>query len=229
MKRTFITSIILFFTCYSVLAAGLERHNKQDDFYDVADIQVTKVDADDAEMLLMQRDGMGLGDIIDAAEKLIAFGTKVWEIIKAGEPNAELSLAKPISVLPYKKDDLSAYTEMYSWTAPAVSSYLVEFKNVYGNVLVSFRYNVAFQYNGTMEGKGRYITGLKVNASSVYVMWGVSFDATSELQSISNRGTMENPVAGATMVLSYKVGTAFSKVSETQSFHMTGLGEFITY
>jgi hypothetical protein len=210
-----------------------------DDYYAIKNISVKKIEnAGDSlvggEFVVPLKNDIAskafdLGDFISKGEKLIAFGTKVWEIVKKGEPNLDLKLAKPISVMPNVQGENIAFSELESWSAPKVNSYFIEMKNLYGVALVSFRYNVAFQSNGTLKGKGRYITGLQVSATSVAVQWGVSFDAVSSLDSISNRGTSDDPVAGATMSLTYKTGTVFSKVVQTQNFHMTGSGEFMTY
>ncbi len=211
-----------------------------DDYYAIKSISVKKIEnpADslaggDFTFPLKTMDpavmNFDLGDWISKGERLIAFGTKVWEIVKKGEPNLDLKLAKPISVMPNVVGENISFSELDSWSAPKVNSYFIEMKNMYGVALVSFRYNIAFQSNGTLNGKGKYITGLQVSATSVAVQWGVSFDAVSSLDSISNRGTSDDPVAGATMSLTYKTGTVFSKVVQTQNFHMTGSGEFMTY
>lgn len=228
MKGTFITLLMILMSANFALEGD---QTTVDDYYQVSEITMSKVDGDFENYVYAQKtvEARSLGDFITATEKLIALGTKVWEIVKAGEPNLNLTLAKPISILPNNGSAAEAFSELDSWSAPKVNSYFIEFKNVYGVALVSFRYNVAFQYNGSLNGKGRYITGLQVNASSVNVVWGVSFDATSELQSISNRGSKEDPIAGVTMNLTYKVGTFLSKVVQTQSFHMAGDGEFTAY
>lgn len=222
------------------VASAYQNHNIElDDYYAIKSVSIKKI-SNAADSLAggdfaiplnpnIAMKAFDLGDFITKGERLIAFGTKVWEIVKKGEPNLELKLAKPISVMPNDQGENVAFTELESWSAPQVNSYFIEMKNMYGIALVSFKYNVAFQSNGSLNGNGKYITGLQVSATSVSVQWGVSFDAVSSLDSISNRGTFDDPIAGATMSLTYKTSTVFSKNVQTQKFHMTGSGEFMTY
>lgn len=202
----------------------------------VDNISVTQIDNNEQALAIENELWMksmatvaSIGEIIAIGEKLIAFGTKIWKIIENGKPSATIALAKPISVLPRSKSDDLAFYEMTGWSAPVVATYKFEAKNIYGSILASFEYTVAFQGEGSYGGVGQYVTGLQVNASSVYVKWGVTFNVDSELMTIMNRGTEDDPIAGATIKVNYSFSTAFSELRKSQSFHVTGAKEIVVY
>ncbi|MEC7275279.1 MAG: hypothetical protein VXV96_03080 [Bdellovibrionota bacterium] len=168
-----------------------------------------------------------LGTWIMNAEKLIAFGTKVWEIIKKGKPVTNINMGQPISVLPETEDARFAFTQMGGWAAPRARKYRVAYKNGFGMNVISFDYIVYFQYGGNYEGKGQYLTGVTVRAASVAVSWGFEFNASSGLETISNRGSVANPIAGATVKIDYKASSVFREISSSESFHVAGNGEII--
>lgn len=170
-----------------------------------------------------------LGSVIAAGNKLIAFGTKVWTIIKKGKPVVSVDMGKPISILPKSDDPNEAFLQMENWSAPKAKRYRVEYKNMLGMAVIAFDYTVQFQYNGQYDGTGKYVTGLQVNASNVAVSWGYTFDASSELRSISNRGRLDNPIAAGTIQINYHASTVLRDISSTETFHVTGTGEVLKY
>lgn len=170
-----------------------------------------------------------LGSIIAAANQLIAFGTKVWEIIKKGKPVVNVDMGKPISILPKSDDPNVAFLQMENWSAPKAKRYRVEYKNMLGMSVIAFDYTVQFQYNGQYDGTGKYVTGLQVTASNVAVSWGFQFDASSELMSISNRGRLDNPIAAGTVQINYHASSVLRDISSAETFHVTGTGEVLKY
>ena len=110
-----------------------------------------------------------IGSVIMVVNKLLALGTKIWDIVKKGKPVVTTRFATPISVLPKSKDPNTTFYDMENWSAPSFKRYRVEFKNLFGMTVIGFTYNVQFQHSGTYEGKGKYITGLTVSASDLAV------------------------------------------------------------
>ncbi len=170
-----------------------------------------------------------LGTWIMNLEKLIAFGTKVWEIVKKGRPVVNVNMAKPISVLPVTEDPRASFSQMSNWSAPKAARYRVEYKNGFGSKVISFDYTVYFQHGGQFNNKGQYLTGVTVKASNVAVSWGFQFDASSELETISNRGSLDDPNAGATINIDYKASSVFRDITSSESFHVTGSGEILKF
>lgn len=212
---------------------GLHDKSDFDRYFSVETVEVTPLDQDQvARTEGPWRDAGyaksgGLGEIVMIVDQLIALGRQIWPIIEAGRPVVNTNFAPAISVLP-RTDESPDNVAMYlmdSWAAPRQQSYLVEYKNGFGSAVISFTYTVSYQYNGQYEGKGRYLTGLDVAASQIRVSWGFSFDANSSLVNISNRGTRDEPIASATVRISYKAQSFLSNIQSTESFHVTGDGQ----
>ncbi len=52
-------------------------------------------------------------------------------------------------------------------------------------------------------------------------------DASSVINNVANHGTKENPVAGVTMQMGFKVKTLFQHLENTLSYHVTGDGKLL--
>lgn len=160
---------------------------------------------------------------------LLAIGKKIWPIIVAGQPVITTTgLIPALSVIPYfeSTNTRAELKEMAGWSPPKAFSYRVSYKNRYKNEVIGFTYTVFFQYNGSYKGNGKYITSLKIQASEVYASWGFNFDAASELISVANVGTTENPVASAIVQVFYKGKGPFNEIRNAHSFFLDGNGSF---
>lgn len=202
-------------------------YDKLDDpYFEIAEVSVTEIEgvekSNEEELIAANKD---LGATIAIADRLIAFGTKVWSIIKKGEPVSNVNFAQPISIIPESFEMSDSFHKMNGWSAPKSRRYKIDYKNRLGMKVISFEYALRFQFNGEYEGKGNYITGLTVSASNVSVAWGFKINANSELVSISNRGTADSPIAAATMRVQYNVDSVFRKNSTVEEFHVTGEGK----
>ena len=101
---------------------------------------------------------------------------------------------------------------------PKSRSYKVVYKNLYGFEVVSFVYTVHFQYGGSYEGAGKYLTGVIVSATDLYVSWGYEFSAQTEVLSIANLGTLEDPVASLSLRLNWVVKTVLVENRSSKIF-----------
>jgi hypothetical protein len=168
----------------------------------------------------------GFETVIMVVDKLIAIGEKFAPIVKAGKAVVKNNPMSPISVLP--RTDLKDFAvyDMGQWSIPVSRHYKISYKNGWGAEVVSFVYSVSFQFNGRANGKGRYLTGVRASATSIVIGWGFDLDASSQLIQISNVGTQENVVAGATLEMTYTVKNWLSTITTAESFHLTGDGQF---
>lgn len=193
----------------------------------IVSVEVEELAQESVDVFDEKRD-KNLGQVILVVDQLLALGKKIWPIIKAGKPVLQTNFAPTISVLPKSENlstnDLSFY-EMENWSAPTQKSYRVAFKNGWGSEVISFVYTVAFQYNGSYQGSGRYITGLDVRASQISVSWGFEFNADSMLVNIANLGTKEDPIASATVRISYTAQSFLRTIQTSESFHVSGDGQ----
>lgn len=205
-----------------------------EDYFVVQKVTVTEIETDptiqqEMENELLNRNEKNLGQVIMTIDKLIALGKKLWAIIEAGRPVLTSNQMNAISVLPKTDDPDFTFSQMEGWSAPKAKTYRVEYTNLFGMKVIAFDYTTLFQYAGKYEGKGSYLTGVSVRASNISVAWGFSFDATSKLVNITNRGSKSNPLAGATLQIDYKASSVMRTISTSESFHVTGKGEVLKY
>jgi hypothetical protein len=167
-----------------------------------------------------------IGEVISIIDGIIAIGQKIWPIIDAGRPVINTKLGSAISIIPHMEGENGVLNLMANWSLPVIKSYRVSFKNSLGGEVVGFTYSIVFQYNGNLNGVGKYIASLKVQASQIYAAWGFSFDALSELNGISNIGTKESPIAGGIIQVSFNVKGLLNETRGSQSFFVDGNGHF---
>ncbi len=168
-----------------------------------------------------------IGQVIGVVDSLIALGKKIYPIIEAGKP--VLSSELPVThVLPKLENEVNDFdltlSMMENWQMPKSRSYKVVYENIYGMEVISFTFTVHFQYGGSYDGKGKYLTGVFVSATELFVAWGFEFSASTEVVSITNHGTLANPVAGLSLKLSWAAKTIVTESQSSKVFHVTGNG-----
>lgn len=165
-------------------------------------------------------------NVLMIIDKLIAVGQKITAIIKEGKSIVNNNPMAAISVLPRSELKDPVVHEMGGWTIPVSKRYKISFQNGFGVEVVSFVYSVSFQYNGSTNGKGKYLAGVRASARQIDISWGFDIDASSQLIQISNVGSQENVVAGATLEMTYTVKSWAKSITTSNSFHVTGDGRF---
>lgn len=165
------------------------------------------------------------GKIIATGRELVALGEDIYRLVVKGKPQNITSYA-PVSIIPKFGDSYVDIFDTENWSAPRKNTYEINYKNLYGMTVVKFRYSVIYSYGGTYNGKGAYITGAHMVPDSVMTSWGFTFSATMKLNSLTNLGTKERPVAGAVLAMEYTVETILQASLETDSYYITGRGGF---
>jgi hypothetical protein len=166
-----------------------------------------------------------IGETIAIGKEIIAFGKQVYEIVNAGRPVLNTSFA-PISVLPFDRADNKAVSpfDVTHWQGPKSQKYKVTYKNGFGMHVVDFSFNVNMSYAGLYNCKGAYITNAQIVPEFVNVAWGYGFDAKMVFVGITNVGDDENPIAGLTVNLDYRVYTVIKEERKALTFFLTGEG-----
>lgn len=165
-----------------------------------------------------------LDGVIMVLDKLVAIGEKIIPTIEKGRAVVTNNPMAAISVLPLSENKDPVVHDMGGWSIPVAKHYNISFKNGMGTEVVSFVYSISYQYGGSQNGKGKYLTGIRASARKISVDWGFDLDATSQLIQISNVGTQANVVAGATLEMTYTVKNWTRLITNSVSFHITGEG-----
>jgi hypothetical protein len=217
----------------SFLASANPSVDSNDPYYEISDVVVEVVESSDENVqnnkpfVLKNSPGPGseVGDVISVLREIIAFGKEIYKIVEAGKPVINTNYA-PISVLPLETEFGKDITPMKlsKWRAPKFVKFKVTYKNGYGAEVVSFTYNVNMSYGGQFKGKGAFITNAQIVPENVTVAWGYTFNAKMSLVGLTNIGTDEEPIAGATLVLSYSVSTLIKEDRNNMTIFIAGDG-----
>lgn len=170
---------------------------------------------------------LGLDSVSQILDQFIVVGKKVWTIVESNRPIVNQSFTPSFSILPKElmNDLSSAFYLMENWSLPKSEIYEVAYTNLLGIDVVKFRYAVIMNYGGSYNGKGNYLTGVKVVPVDIDCVWGYSLDATSELVSTINLGSNDFPIVGVTLRIGHRVKTAFKDEEINHVFSISGRGE----
>lgn len=166
-----------------------------------------------------------LDGIIMVIDKLVAIGQKIIPTIKEGRAVVTNNPMASVSVLPRSENKDPVVHDMGGWSIPVSKHYKIAYNNGFGSEVVSFVYSISYQYNGSQDGKGKYLAGIRASARNITISWGFDLDASSQLLQISNVGTQQNVVAGATLEMTYTVKNWTRTITTSTSFHVTGDGK----
>jgi hypothetical protein len=116
--------------------------------------------------------------------------------------------------------------ELQSWRSPPAShSFTVTVYNRLKQRVLQFTYALQFTFGGSLDGKGAYLDRVTVIPSRISVAWGFVFNASVQIASVHNLGTRDDPIAAAHVELHYRL-TGLNVVERTESFHVTGDGQY---
>ncbi len=169
-----------------------------------------------------------IGKVIAVGKELVALGEDVYKLLDKGRPVVQTDHA-PISVLPKIGDKTVDVFELENWSMPKTKKFKITYKNGFGSTVVRFDYLVIATTGGTYNGKGAYLTGVQIIPSNIHVSFGFDLSAVMKLQSLSNQGTKLSPIAGAVMVLKYRVGNMLGMNESNDTVFVNGNGVIQTY
>ncbi len=165
-----------------------------------------------------------LDGVIMVVDKLIAIGQKIMPTIEKGRAVVTNNPMAAVSVLPRLDTKDPVVHDMGGWSIPVTKHYKISYSNGFNSEVVSFVYSITYQHGGTYGGKGKYLTGIRASARSINIAWGFDLDASSQLLQISNVGSADNVVAGATIEISYTVKNWTRTITTNESFFVAGDG-----
>ncbi|MBL7666017.1 MAG: hypothetical protein JNM93_12855 [Bacteriovoracaceae bacterium] len=172
----------------------------------------------------------GYGDVIGMARNLVALGREIYELVKLGQPVIQSDFPA-ISVMPLinKSDPASVILDTAGWSFPEMKEYSLDIKSKMGTKAIGVKFQILYSYGGSYLDKGKYLTGVQIIPSDVFVDYGFELNSTFRLQSIQNHGSVADPIAGALVTLQYKGGSMFKKFEKNIVIHVTGDGKYKMY
>ncbi len=157
-----------------------------------------------------------------ALDQIINMGKKIWTLVEANRPVVNLNFDSA-NAFPLGVQDAN---DLEGWKTPFARAYRTTYENLYGVTVVDYTYQVMYTYGGTLNGFGRYIANAQIVPANLHVSWGYTFNASAKVQIVTNSGTKDNPVASMQLSQHWGLDTAISHEENTNTFYMTGAGEF---
>lgn len=215
MKQLLVISALLLLSSVSVAKSSTE----------IQSIRVYEQSLKDRLEIHSVIDPAQIGAVIAVGRELVALGEGVYNLVQKGKPTSVGTYA-PIHVLP--KDPLTNQQidpfDLETVADPVVKKYTVELRTSKNRLVYAFDFLLTFQPGGSYDGKGKYILNALV-IPKMNVAYGKDFTATMKLQGISNKGTKKNPIASATLTLSYSIGAVTNAISDVTLITIDGLGK----
>ncbi|MDE2314504.1 MAG: hypothetical protein KGL04_10085 [Elusimicrobia bacterium] len=161
-------------------------------------------------------------DAIPELSDIINLGLKIWSIIEKNKPVVDIT-TQYASALP---KDLSQWSDLQGWHAPAGNVYRLTANNLYGARVIDVTFEVLRSYGGNYNGMGRYLTEATIEPLKVNVDWGYKFSLAANIpdSGIINVGTSKNPIAGMTLEASWRIDTALKTSAGRAVYYLQGDG-----
>ncbi|MBC7465388.1 MAG: hypothetical protein H7256_05295 [Bdellovibrio sp.] len=153
-------------------------------------------------------------------DKVINIGSKVWNVVEKGQPVQNYQNVAA-SALP---QNLADWTQLENWKDPQTKVIKVSYKNYFGYEVVNFTYRVTVVAGGSYRGVGQYIRYAAVEPVAMTTSYLYTFDAKASVDSVYNKGTAADPLAGMILNVRWDVSTVISKGHGSHQFYLDGAG-----
>lgn len=152
-------------------------------------------------------------------DTLVNAGKAIWSIVESGKPSSQIQ-----SNFAYGIPHYVEWQSLDGWKAPVARDFDFAYKNFLGMETVKFTYRIHYTYGGRYKGNGQYLTNVTVKAAKVYLFWGSKLSANAEVPSVMNVGTIEDPIAGMMLLISWQASSLFSHFEDSMSYFIRGEG-----
>jgi hypothetical protein len=164
----------------------------------------------------------GIGQVTGAINQIVNTGKAIWAIIEANKPVSNVS-TDIANAIPQAS---STWDSLEGWSAPQTHLFHVNYKNGFGKDVIDFTYRVIYIYAGNVGGKGHFLNGVAIVPADLTVAWGYTFNAQAKVPSVTNAGSVKDPIAAMEIQMQWSVSTAFKINQQTQNYYVRGDGVF---
>ena len=161
-----------------------------------------------------------IGDI--NINQVVAIGQVLWKVAEAGRPVVDVNMLAASAV----PEGISHWTQLDSWSAPQVKTFVLSYKNYFGMEVVKFVYKVVYTHSGSIKSQGKYLSNMTILPALLDVVMGFDFSASAKVANVTNVGTAEEPMAAGEMHLNYVVKNVFNEKRTTEAYYVRGDGFF---
>lgn len=156
-------------------------------------------------------------------DKMATIGNKIWEFMVSHQPDATYNTLSG-SVVP---GGVKSWTELSGWKMPVTKIYKVTFNNLFGLEVGSFEYRINFIYGGGYQGVGQYIGQISFAPRNIQLKTDRKVNIKAELLQPVNFGTVENPLAGVQLLVTWNSPTSLRYEMGSTEFLIMGNGQIM--
>ncbi len=165
---------------------------------------------------MMNTDGarVSADDILKEINEIVNLGEKIWKIIEKNRPviNVKYAYANAVPKGVKGPEELEGFTPMN------YRSFRKFGKNWFGSTVFDLTYTLAHRYNGTYQGRGKYLDAVTVLPHKVEALWGYTVNFNVNRVSTANVGSEKAPLASIVMDLDFQVSTVL-KASQYRNMY----------
>jgi hypothetical protein len=83
-----------------------------------------------------------------------------------------------------------------------------------------------YSHGGNIKGIGRYLANITVIPAYISVKFGFKLNATATVPQVTNVGSYEMPVAGAQVLMKWRLDSLIQSQQVTKLYSLTGSGDY---
>lgn len=151
-------------------------------------------------------------------DKIINLGERVWKFIVDNQPVLNVSYRYANALPTGVRDGF----ELENFSDIQTRSFRLYGDNWYGSRVYDVTYTVMHRYNGSYQGRGRYLEHVTVVPSNISVSWGYTMNFGVRSVTPVNQGSKDAPIAGMMMELDFAVSTVMKKFEARPVFEFRG-------
>ncbi|MFH2202425.1 MAG: hypothetical protein ABIJ96_04885 [Elusimicrobiota bacterium] len=162
-------------------------------------------------------------ELIDPST-IINIGKELWRIIEANKPVVDTAQSYATAMPQGIKDP----SQLQGWRPPQGTVYRLTAENFWKWRVIDLKFQVLRTWGGACGDTGRYLTAVTTEPLLINVIWGYRFSLNASVppETITNVGTVEDPLAAMTHTLKLTIKTAIKEVQGAYVFHLRGDGTF---
>jgi len=155
-----------------------------------------------------------LGGALKDINEIINLGEKIWKIIEKNKPvlNVKYAYANAVPKVIKGPEELEGFSSMQ------YKSFRKFGKNGFGSTVFDVTYTLAHRYNGTYQGRGKFLDAVTVLPHKMDVLWGYTVNFNVNRISTANVGSEKEPVASVAMEMDFQVATVI-KASQYRNLY----------
>lgn len=161
--------------------------------------------------------GEGAAGTLDVIERIVAIGEKVYQVVRDNRATQNVN-TRSASALPQG----TTVEQMSNCTEPQYRSFALAARNLFRVETVRLEYTLVYQYACQANGRGRYLTNVRVHPTHIKVLWGYTLNFSVDDMIATNLGSGQDPIANMAVYTTATISTLLKTGSSGKIFSIRG-------